>query len=38
LSTSKRELALGDKLEGVLQVTSQEILEIEEICVSLNCK
>jgi hypothetical protein len=37
LSVSKNELALGDELRGVLKVTSQEILDVEEISVSLNC-
>jgi hypothetical protein len=37
LSVSKNELALGDELKGVLKVTSQEMLDVEEIGVSLKC-
>jgi hypothetical protein len=37
LSVSKNELALGDELRGILKVTSQEMINVDEIGVSLKC-
>jgi hypothetical protein len=37
VSASKNEWTLGDELNAVLRVTSQEVLDVEEIIVSLDC-
>ena len=37
IAVSKNELVLGDELTGHLKVTSQEMLEVKAIGVSLGC-